>query len=285
MLSDDLASITTVGSSDLIVQGHRAHHKPHWKLLTTAPAGTPVTVSYDANTTHYTATVNGQSITRTYPIRVTPVVASGRVTISNLENRTAWNPAINDNSFKGSVELIYSADHAAPVVINILPIEQYMQGISETGSGGPTAFTKAILVAARSYALYTKHHTHKGDVYALDTTEGSQVYRGANFSDRAPDVVAAVKATRGKIVTYQGQPVITPYFSSSDGRTRSWSEVWSGDYPWLQSVSDPCCTTHALLGHGVGMSGDGAMYFADKGWGYKKILKYYYTGVEVEKRY
>jgi peptidoglycan hydrolase-like amidase len=78
---------------------------------------------------------------------------------------------------------------------------------------------------------------------------------------------------------------VTPYFSSSDGRTRSWSEVWNGDYPWLVSVPDPCCTTHTLLGHGVGMSGDGAVYFADNGWGYKKILKYYYTGVEVEKRY
>jgi peptidoglycan hydrolase-like amidase len=36
-------------------------------------------------------------------------------------------------------------------------------------------------------------------------------------------------------------------------------------------------------GHGVGMSQNGAMVYADKGWSYEKILKHYYPGVTVKK--
>ncbi|MCD8180131.1 MAG: stage II sporulation protein D [Firmicutes bacterium] len=37
-------------------------------------------------------------------------------------------------------------------------------------------------------------------------------------------------------------------------------------------------------GHGVGMSQYGANYLASQGMGYEEILKYYYTGVEIESR-
>ncbi len=35
-------------------------------------------------------------------------------------------------------------------------------------------------------------------------------------------------------------------------------------------------------GHGIGMSQYGANYYAEKGWDYKKILKHYYSGVEIK---
>jgi peptidoglycan hydrolase-like amidase len=41
-----------------------------------------------------------------------------------------------------------------------------------------------------------------------------------------------------------------------------------------------------MWGHGVGISGSDALARAGKdGWLYDQILKYYYTGVEVEKIY
>jgi peptidoglycan hydrolase-like amidase len=97
-------------------------------------------------------------------------------------------------------------------------------------------------------------------------------------------VVSAVKATTEKVVTYNGKIAVTPYFSQSDGRTRSWEEVWGNgaNYPWCKSVADPYNEGKSLLGHGVGMSASGARNFADKeGKSYDWILKYYYTGIDI----
>jgi peptidoglycan hydrolase-like amidase len=106
-----------------------------------------------------------------------------------------------------------------------------------------------------------------------------QVYRGYNFELRASKVAEAVEATRGQVVAYQNVPVITPYFSHSDGRTRSWEEVWAGDpKPWLVSVPDPACAGMDLFGHGVGMSALGAIAMANDGQTAADILSYYYQG-------
>ena len=48
-------------------------------------------------------------------------------------------------------------------------------------------------------------------------------------------------ATRGQIVTYNGAPAITYFFSSSGGHTESVQNVWPGatPEPWLRGVPDP----------------------------------------------
>ena len=85
---------------------------------------------------------------------------------------------------------------------------------------------------------------------------------------------------------YQGQLAITPYYSQSDGRTRSWEEVWAGGpYAWLKAVADPGCAGLKMLGHGVGMSARGALLMALEGRGFEEILKYYYTGIELRRIY
>jgi len=52
---------------------------------------------------------------------------------------------------------------------------------------------------------------------------------------------AAVRATRGEVVTYQGKPVVTYFFSTSGGRTEDVENTSLGNrpLPWLKSVSDP----------------------------------------------
>ena len=107
--------------------------------------------------------------------------------------------------------------------------------------------------------------------------------------EHLPAIVRAVNETSGKIVTYQGKLAITPYYSRSDGRTRSWGEVWYGGskYPWLVSVPVPwdAAKGRTLWGHGVGMSASGALDAANDGWGYERILKYFYTGIDVTRIY
>jgi stage II sporulation protein D len=52
---------------------------------------------------------------------------------------------------------------------------------------------------------------------------------------------AAVRATRGQVVTYRGRPAITYFFSTSGGRTENIENSFIGatPEPWLRSVPDP----------------------------------------------
>ena len=96
----------------------------------------------------------------------------------------------------------------------------------------------------------------------------------------------SVEATRGQIVHYNGENVVTPYFSWSDGRTRAWTEVWGGPAkPWLVSVATPYDAGRQLFGHGVGMSARDAIGRANAGDAYGTILAYYYQGTELRKLY
>lgn len=253
-------------------------------LLATLSAGTLSSVRYDNGT--YSLSLPGKTKKSQSPIRFVPS-QGGIMEIANYENRPGWNLSLNDNAFRGVIEVNYAAETNRLWVINELPLESYLRGIAETSNSSPVEFQKALMVAARSYAYYhiQRNTKHAAEHFTVDATY-DQVYRGYGFEQRSPTVTAAVKATRGKVVSYQGKPVITPYYSHSDGRTRSWEEVWAGDpKPWLVSVPDPWCNGLDLFGHGVGMSALGAIGQANEGKTYPSILKYYYTGTKLLKLY
>lgn len=243
-------------------------------------------ISFDENTELYVCQTAAAVVTSTQPWRLESNDANSYFIIANYENRPNWNKKLNDNKFRGALELYFSPTGYL-WVINELPIEDYLKGLAEASENSPAEFQKALLTAARSYAFYhlknpTKHE--KGN-FVLDA-EVDQVYRGYAQEERSPKLVAAVEATRGLIVTYQGEAVPTPYFSRSNGRTRTWKEVWGGtDKPWLKSVKTPYDKGYSRLGHGVGMSLHDATYRAKKGAFYEEILKYYYKGVELMRAY
>lgn len=256
-------------------------------ILITRAAGEEVTIAFTKKE-RYKIVFGSEEIFSDVAVRVTPMFLDDLVTVMNFEHRPAWDTTLNDNFFNGSVEVVYSAISNRVLLVNEIPIERYIRGIAEGSNSQPTEYLKALMTAARTYALWhiLNPTKHAGEPYILDATEGDQVYRGAGFSARSPHVVAAQKATKKRVLFYDGEPIIAPYFSRSDGRTRAWSEVWNGEYPWAQSVVDPCCADKKLLGHGVGMSGEGARYFAtQEGWDWRDILKYYYTDVEIKKRF
>jgi stage II sporulation protein D len=164
----------------------------------------------------------------------------------------------------------------------------YLRGIAETSNVSPLEFQKALLTAARTYALYhVNRGTKHADEYFHVDAHLDQVYRGYGQEARSPNIVDGVVQTRGQIVTYDGKLAITPYFSRSDGRTRDWTEVWGGSgYPWLKSVSVPYDVGQTLWGHGVGLSARGALYMASKdNASYQMILKHFYQGIELRPAY
>jgi stage II sporulation protein D len=121
-------------------------------------------------------------------------------------------------------------------VINSVGLDDYLQGVvpAESPATWPSAALEAQAIAARTYAITTAKSA-EFDHYA-DTR--SQVYKGVGIETAATN--AAVTATRGQIVTYNGQPVVTYFFSTSGGRTEAVENTPLGTEPkpWLQSVED-----------------------------------------------
>jgi stage II sporulation protein D len=123
-------------------------------------------------------------------------------------------------------------------VINAVGLDDYVQGVVpvESPSSWPIEALKAQAVAARTYAITTSKGGAGFDQYA-DTR--SQVYGGASVE--RPSTNEAVAQTRGQVVTYEGRPVVTYFFSTSGGRTEDVENTSLGSQPlpWLKSVEDP----------------------------------------------
>ncbi|MBU1032987.1 MAG: SpoIID/LytB domain-containing protein [Patescibacteria group bacterium] len=208
--------------------------------------------------------------------------------MTDFSRPIAWLAGSNDNKFRAKLELRYTPKTDKVWVINELPLEHYLYGIAETSDVSPMEYQKALLTAARTYALYhVNRKTKHADEFFYVDAKYDQVYRGYGQEARSPTIVDGVKQTKGYIVTYNGELAITPYFSRSDGRTRNWTDVWGGSgYPWLVAVPVPHDVGQTMWGHGVGLSARGALYMASKDAAkYDEILKHFYQGVEIRKAY
>jgi stage II sporulation protein D len=135
--------------------------------------------------------------------------------------------------YRGSIQVDVSGGKLR--AINTVGLEQYLYGVvpSEMPFKWPAEALKAQAIAARSYALATRR-TGAFDLYP-DTR--SQVYLG--IEHEKPSTNAAVDATAGQVVLYQGEVAKTYFFSTSGGRTASSEDVWGEPVPYLVSVPDP----------------------------------------------
>lgn len=248
-------------------------------------AGSVVTLGYENET--YSLATSESLIFSVLPLRVVPKAEGAVLEIKNFEHRPSWNQELNDNRFRGILELRYSPTTDRLWIINELSLEAYLRGVAEASNDEDEGYLRALMIAARTYAMYHIENggKHREESFTIDATF-DQAYRGYGFETRAPRITHAVLATEGTVVTYDGEIVVTPYFARSDGRTRSWDEVWrGGPFPWLVSVSDPASAGLELWGHGVGMSAYGARAMAREGKTYEEILKYYYREIELKKIY
>jgi stage II sporulation protein D len=122
--------------------------------------------------------------------------------------------------------------------VHQIALETYVRGVvsAEMPASWPLAALEAQAVASRTYALTAHAGGSRFDVYA-DTR--SQVYRGV--AAQTPQTDAAVAATAGQILTYEGRPAITYFFASSGGRTENVENAFPGSQPepWLRGVVDP----------------------------------------------
>ncbi len=199
-----------------------------------------------------------------------------------------WNKTVNLNSFRGKIEVRYSTKSKVLWAINKLPLEDYLKGITEASPNDPEEHLKVMAIIERSYAWYHLQNggKHPGEPFILKNSRNGngddQIYQGYLAEKRLPTLVAAVKATSGKVVTYNGQPVITPYSTSAGGRTLSPKEAgWNFNWPWVKSLPDPDTAGMPRIGHGVGLSGVGSRKRAERGENYRQILSYYFPGTSI----
>jgi len=139
--------------------------------------------------------------------------------------------------YRGILELRRTA--AGIGAVNEVPFEEYLKGIAEMPSGWPAEAQRAQAIAARTYALWVMQAGPAGEAAGLRAqicaTEGCQVYAGLEKAAGAGggNWAAAVEATRGQALLYQGKPILAKYSSSNGGRSAS------GGRPYLKAVDDP----------------------------------------------
>jgi stage II sporulation protein D len=135
--------------------------------------------------------------------------------------------------YRGSIQVDVASGKLRAV--NMVALEQYLYGVvpSEMPYTWHPEALKAQAVVARSYALATR----KTGAFDLYPDTRSQVYLG--IEHEKPSTNAAIDATAGKVVLYEGQVAKTFFFSTSGGRTASAEDVWGEAVPYLVSVADP----------------------------------------------
>lgn len=163
--------------------------------------------------------------------------------------------AVEDDAgdFNGPAVTVYDDDADR---VMTLELEQYLVGV--VAGEMPVSFgeeaLKAQAVAARSYAMYRisggsqNIEVHYGAQLCTDprhckayvTRDELAEKWGEETADNIfTQVGAAVAATRGEIISYEGEPVLAVFHSSSDGVTESAEAVWGSHVPYLVSVETP----------------------------------------------
>lgn len=178
-------------------------------------------------------------------------------------------------------------------IVNI-EIEEYVAGVvaSDIGNSHIEA-CKAQAIAARTFAM-----NYVGDdKYITDQSSTHQAFRASRWdASQYPNANEAAALTAGMVLTYDGKPLKTcSYSSSNGGRTTSSEERWGGYRPYLIAQDDPwdaaACAERTAAGksitkgHGVGMSQYGAAWAANHGIGYREILGFYYVGAKIAANY
>ncbi len=213
--------------------------------------------------------------------------ASSDENLMKMNNENAKNAKSEDEIAK---KLLYETDFSMILVkfdgkIQKMPLEEYVVGcvLGEMPSGFELEALMAQSVAVRTFAVRGGKHS---DADVCTDYSCCQSYHDPESVDEQTlsKVKSAVNATKGIIATYEGQPILAAYHSSSGEKTLSSKEVWGGDLPYLVSTPSPKGETAVSAfggGHRVGMSQHGANLLAKEGKTFAEILKYYYKGIDL----
>jgi stage II sporulation protein D len=143
--------------------------------------------------------------------------------------------SLEGQPFRGYVDV--RAVNGGLVAVNVVELQDYLQGVlkDEIPPGWPTEASKAMAVAARTYAVHRRFQDPDA-LFHLRATTASQVYGGARGED--PRTNFAVEVTRGQVLTFRGQPFPAFYHSCSGGATEDATDVFGVEYDIVPGVAD-----------------------------------------------
>lgn len=142
---------------------------------------------------------------------------------------------LNGRRYRGALELRHKG--GGLTAVNIVPVDDYLRSVvpEEMPVDWPAEAIKAQSVAARSFALASRGR-HAGEGYDLCTTTHCQLYTGTAAEKSASN--AAIKATRGEVLTYGGKPIEALFHTDSGGMTENSEDVWGSHVSYLRAAKD-----------------------------------------------
>jgi stage II sporulation protein D len=131
---------------------------------------------------------------------------------------------VGKREYLSQIRILKNSDTSL-TVINRVDLEEYLKGVLplEVHPKWPAEALKAQAVASRTYALF-KSIEKEAQEFALRDTIESQVYGGALFHNEATD--RAIEATRGEILTFEGNIFPAYFHAACGGRTTSPERIW-----------------------------------------------------------
>ena len=143
--------------------------------------------------------------------------------------------SLDGRRYRGALELRHKG--GGLTAVNIVPVDDYLRSVvpEEMPVDWPAEAIKAQSVAARSFALASRGR-HASEGYDLCTTTHCQLYTGTAAEKSVSN--AAIKATRGEVLTYGGKPIEALFHTDSGGMTENSEDVWGSHVPYLRAVKD-----------------------------------------------
>ena len=137
--------------------------------------------------------------------------------------------------------LVRAAEGSGIDLINLVPLETYLEGVvpHEIGDPGPDAYAavQAQTIAARTYAL-SRMGMNRAKPFDVEAGVMDQVYRGNEKRNRLAS--SAVRDTRGLVLSYRGSLCDAYYSATCGGHTSDIRTVWPDrpDAPFLHGSLD-----------------------------------------------
>ncbi len=245
------------------------------KVVTKVPRKTKITFNPLPKQKKIKVTVGKKEYTLTSPSLIT----DGVIEITNYSRSRTY----KYNKFRKRINAHLEKNRL--ILVNELPLEEYLWGLGEEPSSEPEEKKHAIFILARSYGyVYSgTRRKFKTRLYDLeDSAATSQLYLGYEWEKYNPKQKQLISETNGKMISYNNRVVVGPYFTQSAGKT---SSKWSRQYPWTKSQHLPHDEGLHAKGHGVGLSGNTARALAEMGQDHEQIIKHFFKGIDIRKVY
>jgi stage II sporulation protein D len=199
--------------------------QPLWTLAPERPTTVVLTAGVFRAIAQPSATVRDVDTSGTAlgPDAIMLVSATPRATLA----MTGWSATSREKRIhQGRIEL-----HPEPAgtfqCVSVLPVEEYLRGVvpQEIGGASPREALCAQAVAARCEAVRAlTSRVYAGSHHDICGTVQCQSFSGLTRNTEATD--AAISATRGWILTFEGEPLPAYYSSNCGGHTEDIRNVW-----------------------------------------------------------